>query len=539
MFCGDYMKFIKKKWFIFFIIILTIIRFLISYKLPIFYINNLGYDDDLMIRELESLLSGNYLGTYNNLILTKGIIYPLFMAITKLCSLNYNIILTIFYILSCVFFSKSLENIIKSRKYILIIYIILLFNPISYSSELFQRLYRNSLSIIELLLFFSFVIRIISNKKNIFDYYYLGLITSIMFLTREDNIWTLIIFLILFIYKIYKDKKVKSILINLIPFCTLIINLNIVSYINYKYYGVYTYNELLNSNFKNCYIKILEIKDEHKIDKVSLYKDNLYKLSDISSKFDITKDSIDNFYEKAKDGNGEINNGNAIWYLRNLFYIRYQFLKGDEANKYFKELSDEIEYLFKTGKLEKEFAIPSTLINTPTLNDIKELPINIIKAVKYISTYQNVKSYAESELLQLSKIQYNNDLLAYQIEFDDYNSTENIIQNNIEFIEIIRIIYKYFTIIFSIIGIFIFIRNIKLRDKINLLITITLITYLIILFGVVYTHTTSFYAIRYFYLGNIYILQSIFILLNMHRIYREVYNKINDFFKCRKARKNV
>lgn len=526
------MKFIKKHWFISLIIVFTIIRFLISYHLPTFYIKNLGYDDGLMIRELNSLLNGNYLGNYNNLILTKGIIYPLFMTIIKICNFNYSTILTLLYILSCMFFCKSLNCFVKSKKYMLIIYIILLFNPISYSSELFQRLYRNSLSIIELLFFLSFVIRIIYNdKKSIFNYCSLGFITSIMFLTREDNIWTLVIMLILFIYKIYKNNKIKNILYNLIPLGVLIINLNIISFINYQYYGVYTYNELLKSNFKDCYVKILEIKDDKKIDKVAITKNSLYKLSDISSKFDITKEELDRFYESNDLDNGEINNGKIIWYLRNLFYVKNQFLKGDTANKYFKELSEEIDHLFKIGKLEKEFVIPSVLINTPTLNEMKEMPINIIKAIIYTSTYQNVKTFSESDLKQLDKINYDKDLLSYQIEFNDYHHTENMVDNNFKFIEIIRIIYKYFTIILSLVGIFIFIKNIKIKDKMNLLIAITLIIYLIILFGVVYTHTTAFYAIRYYYLGNIYILQSIFILLNLGRVYEKKINNINAMFK--------
>lgn len=506
-----------------------------SYRLPNFYIINLGYDDGLMIKELESLLNGNYLGNYNNLILTKGIIYPLFMTVIKLFNFNYSTFLTILYILSCAFFSKSLEKIIKSKKYLLIIYIILLFNPVSYSSELFQRLYRNSLSIIELLLFMSFVIRIISNdNKNIFNYLFLGIVTSIMFLTREDNIWTIIILLILFIYKVYKIRKIKNILVNLIPICTLIISLNIVAIINYQYYGVYTYNELLNSNFKDCYIKILEIKDDEKIDKVSITKNSLYKLSDVSNKFGITKESIDRFYDGVADDNGEINNGNIIWYLRNLIYVKHQFLKGDIANNYFRELSEEIEELYKNGKLEKEFVIPSTLINTPTLDEFKVLPINIIKTMIYTSTYKNVKSYSENELLKLNNIKFDNDLLIYQVEFDNYHNTENLIQNNIKYIEIVRIIYKYLTIIFSLVGFSIFIKNIKVIDKLNLLIIITLIIYLAVLMGIAYTHTTSFYTMRYFYLGNVYILQSIFILLNLWRVYGKGCNNINAVFKRRK-----
>ena len=526
------MEYLKKHKLLILIIIFTLIRFFLSYHLPNFYYENLGFDDGLMIKEFESLISGNYLGTYNNIILTKGIIYPLFLTIIHYIHLNYNVVFTIIYILSCAFFTKSFKNIINNKKILLILYIILLFNPISYSSELFQRLYRNSLSIIEMLFFLSLVIRIISNKKTkISLYLFLGIISSIMLLTREDNIWIYIVFIILFIYNIYHNHKVKNIIINLVPLLVLIINLNIFSFINYKNYGVYTYNELTNSSFKDAYIKIMQIKDDKKIDKVSISKDVLNKLIDVSEKFNIEKDNLDKMYDRLGDDNGEINNGNIIWYLRNTIYVKNQFLEAKDANKYFKELKEEIDTLFKEGKLEKEFVIPSVLINTPTINEIKELPKNFLKAIIYTSSYQNVRSFSKTDLLKLNNGSFDDDVNSYIIKCTDYHNTENIIKDNNFIYEVIRIIYKYLTIILSIYALVIFIKKIKEKNKINFIISLILIIYIVILCGITYTDTTAFKAIRYFYLGNIYILQSVFIFLNIWREYGKGFNNINALFK--------
>ena len=65
-----------------------------------------------------------------------------------------------------------------------------------------------------------------------------------------------------------KDELVgnalKSFLLSLLPIIGIIINLNIVSLINYHYYGIYTYNEINSSEFSKAYLKIQEIKDEKK-----------------------------------------------------------------------------------------------------------------------------------------------------------------------------------------------------------------------------------------------------------------------------------
>jgi hypothetical protein len=100
---------------------------------------------------------------------------------------------TILYILAVIYFVRPFEKLIRNKYFMFIFYILLLFNPITYSSELFQRLYRNSLSIIELLFLLGILIRIIlsddKNKKSIINYILLGIMSSIMYLTREDNMW--------------------------------------------------------------------------------------------------------------------------------------------------------------------------------------------------------------------------------------------------------------------------------------------------------------------------------------------------------------
>lgn len=535
------MKLLKKYYLFIILIILTILRFLLSYDLPTYYIRNLGLDDSLMIELANNLSEGLYLGNYSNVTLVKGFIFPLFLCISRLINLSYATSLTILYLLACLTFCHSLKT-ITSQKTITIIYIFLLFNPLSYSMELFQRLYRNSLSIIELLFFFAFLIYSLNKKKSkktFFIYLWLGLISSIMLLTREDNIWCIVILIILFIYQFLKDKKLKSFFLHLIPLLIIFLTLNIVSFINYKYYNTYTYNELSNSNFTKAYLNIQAIKEEKKISQVSITKETLKKLASFSKTFNFTEEEIEKFYLELSDKDtNEINNGNIIWYLRNLIYAKERFKSGKEANEYFEKLNKEIEELFKNGELEKEFIIPSVFINTPTLQDIKKIPKNILDIIIYTSSYQNVKTIEKDLLLTIPNIFYDNTNKTYYTYYRDYHNTENMVTKNSLIPEIIRIIYKYFTCILSIPALCIYFYNIKkIKEKKQFLLTLILISYLIILLGVTYTNTTAFYAKRYFYLGNIYILQNLFILLNLERLYYEKF-RINNFTSLFKRRKN-
>lgn len=502
----------KYRKFIIIIGIITLIRFLIGYALPSFYINNLIYDDKLMVYQLSNLLDGKYLGAYGEATLIKGVVFPFFLYIVRSMNLSYSSVLTILYILSCMYFTKSLDKVIKNKKALIIIYSVLLFNPISLSSELFQRLYRNSLSGIELLFFLGIIVRLFLSenkiKKDIINYILLGITMSIMYMTREDNIWTIVILGLLILYKLIKTKNYKLMLLGSIPLILLYLNLNIVALINYKHYGIYTYNEIQKSSFKNTFKKILEIKDDKEIDQVSIPKTTLDKITNLKS-FDIEKSELDRFYSLVADDNNEIYNGNIIWYYRQFTFREKKFKNGKEADKYFKKLGEDIDKL----KVEKEYTFNSILLNRPTKNNLKQMPKSVIDIVWYTTSYKDIKTLTDTK-----SFKYDKKVKAFTKVHKNSHTTGKIVKENDKDYEMIRLIYMLLTIILSPISLVVYIINIKKKDNIRLVSTIMLISYLIILAGVSYTNVTAFPTNRYLCLGNIYIIQSIFICLNIYRI---------------------
>ena len=511
------MNYLKKHWFIISLIMFCLIRFLISYNLPSFFINTLRYDDALMVNQMRSILSGSYLGVYSKLTLIKGPVYPFIIAFCNFIKTPYSVVLTIMYILACLLFINSLKKLIPNKKILIVIYLLLLFNPITYSSDLFQRLYRNALSITELIVFLSIFINIICrDKERLLDYILLGIISCIMYLTREDNIWIIIIIIGLFIYKVLNNRNIKQILFCLTPLIVLYSCLNIVSFINYKYYNIYSYNELKKSNFKDAYIKMLQIKDEEHIDFVAIPKSTLYKLSAKSKVFNLSINEIDKLYATLADENGQINNGNIVWFIRDWIDWVNNFKDGKEANDYYLRLSNELDELFANGVFEKEFIIPSVFINTPSFSELKTIPGNLLNCIWYTSSYKNVKTLSNDGVKEI-KASYSNDNKAYYFYYNNYHDTQNIPPSNPWYIELIRILYMCFTLVCSIIAIYIYIKNIKKHDKISIIIHTILLIYIIIVGGVTYTHSTAFHSIRYCYLGNVYILQSLFIILNIYR----------------------
>lgn len=510
--------FFKKHWFITAILVLSIVRFLFTYKLPSFYLYAMNYDDGLMTDQTLNLLAGKYLGVYDYKMLVKGPVFPLVLFIFKLYKLNYSTAFSLLYIIACIYFIYSLKYIIKNKKYLIIIFAILLFNPVTYSSDLFQRLYRNSISIIELLFFLGIVIRILFGKKDkIYKYIGFGLVLSIMFLTREDNLWTYPVIAFIILYKFVKNKSVKTLIKSSIPILVLTLSLNIVSFINYKHYGIYTYNEIQKSEFHNTYKKILQIKDDEKKEQVSIPKSTFYKLADNSKAFNLTRNKIDFYYKIYADPvTGEIYNGNIIWYFRYMMFVNNKFKTGEESEKFYKELGKDIDKLFENGVLEKEFTMPSSFMAVPTKKNLIDVSKKVFYTIGYTATYKDIKT-----LTKVDNYKYDSLLNAYYFKYNDYHHTVDIVKRNKFVYEIIRILYYSLTIVFGIVGLLLYLKNIKKIDSISILSHLLLMCYLLIIGGTSYTHVTSFHAIRPLYLGNIYILQSIFIMINLYRLKKE------------------
>ena len=144
-------KFWKKNWFIICILIFTIIRLVLTASIPITGFPSQVYDDDLMVKMAESIRSGNWLGEYDSNTLVKGPFFPFLLALINYIGLSYINVMNIIYIMACAYFIYTIKNLFKSKISLLIIYILLIFNPVSYASWTLQRVYRNGITLAQVL----------------------------------------------------------------------------------------------------------------------------------------------------------------------------------------------------------------------------------------------------------------------------------------------------------------------------------------------------------------------------------------------------
>ena len=158
------MKTLKKyKWLII-IILICIIKIIFTSVQDINANISLLYDDTLIVKQANSIISGNWLGEYNCLTLVKGAFAPLFIAFLNIIQVPFLVGQEIFYDISIIFLTLVLNKRIKNKKALVIISIVLLINPIMYCSELI-RVYRDGIYVSLIVFLIALTIGIFFNRK--------------------------------------------------------------------------------------------------------------------------------------------------------------------------------------------------------------------------------------------------------------------------------------------------------------------------------------------------------------------------------------
>jgi len=268
-----------------------------------------------------------------------------------------------------------------------------MFNPILYSVQLL-RVYRDYLYTSLLLYLLSCLLAIFYNYKekisSLVGYMIgFGLSFTFMWICREETIWVVpviicsIIITALFIIIDKKcDKKVKRLLLYLIPLSIFVIIISVICLLNYIAYGLFTLKQYSGSTWNNCINALTSIKQEENYDLVPISHSTMEKLYEISPAYGELKE----YYEETESGRawadngeieGEIEKGWFTWSLIDAVYYAGYYTDAKTANDFYKRLTNEINEAFENGTLEKETDKPSFFTKD-----------NIIKLMKnFKSTY--------------------------------------------------------------------------------------------------------------------------------------------------------
>ena len=255
----------NKKWYIIIIVFLCLIRIVLTFNQMVYVTPvDAGLDDMLMFRLAKNLVSGQWLGEYNYLTLSKHMFFAFWLAFLNILNIPYLIAGHILYVISCLFTVNALKPVLKTYWSKIILFGVLAYNTISWS-EYTLRVYRDnifpSLCLLCIIGMVGFCLRIHEPiKKSLFYIIIASISFTCAYLTREDGIWLLpfmICAIIVYVFcLIFKSSTIKSKLISvfltIIPFITLSITLLFFCAMNYNYYGRFIFSDFTSKDFTSA-----------------------------------------------------------------------------------------------------------------------------------------------------------------------------------------------------------------------------------------------------------------------------------------------
>lgn len=380
----------KKKTVLIMLLILTFLRLLLSVYAP-YYLNFYNtYDDQLAVRLSHNILMGKWLGIYNTTTLSKGVSYPLFLAILIKYHIPYGIFLGLFNIIASFVAATSLFPLVKSRLFQSFIYLTFLYSPVSFTSEYSTRLYRNSIIVPTVIIVIASLIGVYYRKFEPIKVQIPWLVLlscsfTFFWFIREDSLWLLpLVTGGLFIttlqvwwnqkYSIniknikflVKNKsnwveKSQRIIFYVLPIICLVFVHNSIVNKNNQVYGIPTINDRTSSSFGDLTKLLIKIDDgtsSMKDDsRIWVSKKSLEDVQSISPTF--RQLDINWIYTQsawANTGPGkEISGDLVFWGLREAAHNNsYYQNNGRKTEKFWFKVNQEIETAFEQKKLKKK-----------------------------------------------------------------------------------------------------------------------------------------------------------------------------------------
>ena len=228
------------------------------------------HDDRLFVELANELRSGNWLGTYNERTLIKGPFYPMWIVIMR--KLSHSLVLShiVFYILACGVFTLALKPLFRNLVWLVLLYLILLFNPASFTAQAMSGVLREGIYPALTLLVMATAVAVLlhSNgcqRKLKIWLIWLGIFFTAFWLIREEGLWLLPPILVLLAVAVCRTSKThglacRHLLLYTRPVLICLLTLGLISGLNKLYYGTSAIIELRSTEFLAAYGALTRVK---------------------------------------------------------------------------------------------------------------------------------------------------------------------------------------------------------------------------------------------------------------------------------------
>jgi hypothetical protein len=342
------------------------------------------HDDRLYIDLANNLLNGQWLGDYNNLTLAKGPFYPIWIALIYKTGIPLLLAQHALYIVACLIFIIATRPFLPNRFMAILIFIILIFNPMSYSSNIATRVLREGIYPALTILVFSCALGLLARHKGSLSRLLpwaigLGLSFSAFWLTREEGIWIIPSIILIFSgISIIQRVNISRLLISVVlPLTIGLALIGGVVVLNKTRYGIATVSELKSRDFLAAYGTLLRVKHPSWHPAIPVSRNVREQIYEASPAFAELRQFLENCWwinvmdEPCKQGakpdpskiwddvclrvennDKDLWGGWFVWALRDAVAKAGYYTSGPTATDYYKRLALEVNRACSDGRLD-------------------------------------------------------------------------------------------------------------------------------------------------------------------------------------------
>ncbi|MDD7048587.1 MAG: hypothetical protein PUI15_05835 [Lachnospiraceae bacterium] len=353
-------------------------RVYLAWRAPYVFQTIAEHDDALQVKQAYNLLQSRWLGSYDQRTLSKGISFPVFLAVLNRLHIPYGMGLGFFMVLASACVMASLRPVFGNLWFRLCGYAALLYNPLGFSTHLALRIYRSSLTpwacLLVLAAFTGIFLRRRDPLRYLIFWSLLGVVSLPFFwYLREDSVWlapyVLLASLITTLIWIFGVKRrgvslLLSILSLLLPFGSLYGVRKVQEAENLKCYQIAAVNDRSETNFAVVMNLLHHIDDgTGRMDRVReqdqewVSREAMQQAVSVSPALQEIQEEIQDYWDAWAGDNGRIEGDTASWMLRDAVYAGGYYKDGATADAWYGTVAEELEKAFREGTLKERKAV--------------------------------------------------------------------------------------------------------------------------------------------------------------------------------------
>lgn len=534
-----------------------------------------GYHDDrLFIEHSRSIYNGEWLGPFRQTTLAKGPFYPFFIASLRFLGVPLLLGQNILYVLAISAICWSLHPILKKRWLTFLLFVILMFQPAGFESDVTARVIRAGVSVSLTLLILAGLIRAFVSPLRSLNSIVLGSATGLFiaafWMNREDNIWLIpaVIILLAGIWiRAFIQRKINRPLFTFSSalLCFLSIPILVVMMLNAHYYQLFVITDFQHSAFPSAYGSLVNVKPEQRYPYVPVTASTRHAIYQVSPLFKQLEPVLEDqlaadwaTYSQELTGfppeKKEIGGGWWMWALRDAVFLTGHYTSGADAAAYYMQLSEEVtrlceekklscysteeslSFLFLRHGLQPRNGLQPYLDNEDFIKIITKTPqVFLLYFADDIFSPFNQPSDGTAAEARIFQTATNEKLFFNQSYFfEDWNLVDWTARR-FRILENISTYYQTWTVFVVIIGIGCFLHLAYLRDTMAVPLLAILASGGLLFFIVTTIDLTSFPAYGNIYLAAEYPLFIIFSFVSIYRYTTLTFTRIKHY-RSRKAK---